>query len=244
VGAVRPEQIQHDFYTATAHKYDDEYVHDGDEHFVAFDFISALIDGYGFRNVLDVGSGTGRGVKHFLKRHDNVEVRGVEPVRALIDEAERSGVPEGCIIEGSGSALPFEDNSFDVVCESATLHHVADPDAILAEMIRVARRAVFLSDENRFGNGRPVARATKFALYHLGLWPAAFRLAHGGRDYLLTEGDGGVAYSYSVYDSLEPLNDWADRTFFVPLTPAPATRFHPLFATSNLLLCALRDPSG
>ena len=40
------------------------------------------------------------------------------------------------------------------------------------------------------------------------------------------------------------LNDWADRTFFVPLTPAPATRFHPLFATSNLLLCALRDPSG
>jgi hypothetical protein len=45
-----------------------------------------------------------------------------------------------------------------------------------------------------------------------------------------------------VYDSLAQLNEWADRTFLVPLLPAPASRFHPLFGTTNVLLCALRDP--
>ena len=236
-----PEQLQHDFYTATADRYDQDFVCEGDEHYVALDFVSALIDGYGYKSVLDVGTGTGRGVKHFLERNPDVEVKGIEPVRALIEQAERKGVPPDAIVEGRGDEMPFEDRSFDVVCEFGILHHVADPVPILTEMTRVARRAIFLSDENRFANGGPVHRAAKYALYNLGLWPLAFRLRNKGRPYLLTAGDGGVAYSYSVYDSLEQLNEWADRTFFVPLLPAAATRFHPLFGTTNLLLCALRD---
>lgn len=237
-----PDRIQHDFYTATSGSYDAEHVVPGDEHYVALSFISALIDGYGYSSVLDVGAGTGRGVKHFLDNHPAVDVRGVEPVRAMIDQAELGNqVPHGRITEGSGTKLAFPDGSFDAVCELGVLHHVADPAAIVREMTRVARRAVFLSDNNRFAGGGPLHRSAKYALFRLGLWPAVYRLATRGRGYHLTDGDGGVAYSYSVYDSLETLNEWADRVLLVPTASVSASWFHPLFSAPNVLLCALRD---
>jgi ubiquinone/menaquinone biosynthesis C-methylase UbiE len=237
-----PEQLQHDFYTATAGLYDGDMVHAGDEHYVALDLISKLIDGFGYRSVLDVGTGTGRGISFLTERHQALEVRGVEPVRAMIDQAERvNRVPEGCIVEARGADLPFSDAAFDAVCEFGVLHHVADPDEIVREMTRVARRAVFLSDENRFANGGAVHRAAKYALYRLGLWPIAYRIANRGRPYHLSEGDGGVVYSYSVYDSLPALSEWADRVFLVPTVPTRASRFHPLFSARNILVCALRD---
>jgi ubiquinone/menaquinone biosynthesis C-methylase UbiE len=234
--------VQHAFYTATAERYDEMHVADGDEHYTALSLISALVDGFRYRSVLDVGAGTGRGVAHFIDRHDGLEVRGVEPVRAMIDEAERRHrIPTGCIVEASGDPLPFGDGSFDAVCELGVLHHVADPNAIVAEMTRVARRAVFLSDENRFANGDRLRRAVKYGLYRLGLWPLVYRLATGGRRYHSNPGDGGVAYSYSVYDSLALLGEWADRVFLVPTVPAAPGWFHPLFGARNVLLCALRD---
>jgi ubiquinone/menaquinone biosynthesis C-methylase UbiE len=239
--AASPERIQHDFYTSTADRYDAMHVAEGDEHYCALELISALVDGFGYGSVLDVGAGTGRGVKHLLGRHHGVDVQGVEPVRAMIERAELNGVPPGAITEATGDRLPFDDGSFDAVCELGVLHHVADPNAVVAEMARVARRAVFLSDNNRFANGGPVHRAVKYALYRLGLWPLVYKLATRGRGYHLNPEDGGVAYSYSVYDSLPLLNDWADRVFVVPTTPADAGWFHPLFGAHTVLLCALRD---
>jgi SAM-dependent methyltransferase len=237
-----PEQIQHEFYTATSDRYDEMHVDPGDEHYTALSFISALVDGFGYASVLDVGAGTGRGVRHFTERHPNVDVRGVEPVRAMIDQAERRNqVPAGRIVESMGDRLPFAENSFDAVCEFGVLHHVADPNAIVREMTRVARRAVFLSDENRFARGGGFSRVAKYGLYRLGLWPTAYRLATRGLSYRLTPGDGGVAYSYSVYDSLPLLHDWADRVFLVPTGPARAGWFHPLFGAHHVLLCAVND---
>lgn len=236
-----PQELQHDFYTANAARYHAHFAHVG-EHQHALAFISALIAGLGYESVLDVGAGTGRGVKHFLDHHPDMTVRGIEPVQAMIDHAQRSaGVPEGCIVQGRGEALPFGDASFDVVCETGVLHHVSEPGAVVAEMTRVARRAVFLSDENRFGRGRRAARLARYALYRLGLWPAVTRARRRGRSYVLAEGDGGVAYSYSVYDSLPDLGEWADRVFLVPTDPTPVGWFHPLFGAAHILACALRD---
>jgi SAM-dependent methyltransferase len=235
-----PEQLQHDFYTATATSYDAEFAREGDPHFVALELISALIHGFDYQSVLDVGAGTGRGVRFLAERHEELEVRGVEPVRAMIEQAERvSGVAPGSIVEASGEALPFEDDSFDAVCELGILHHVADPTPIVQEMTRVARRAIFLSDDNRFAHGAGAWRAVKFALHRLGLWQSVYRLATGGRGYHLSS--DGIAYSYSVYDSLELVNEWADRSFLVPTNPARTTWFHPLFSAPNILCCGLRD---
>jgi SAM-dependent methyltransferase len=237
-----PDQIQHDFYAATSERYDEMHAAPNDEHYTALAYISALIEGFGWRSVLDVGAGTGRGVRHFIDRHPGLDVRGVEPVRAMIEQAERgNGVPAGVIDEGRGDPLPFADDAFDVVCELGVLHHVADPNTVVAEMTRVARRAVFLSDTNRFAKGGFLHRAAKYGLYRLGLWQAVYRLATRGRGYHLNPEDGGVAYTYSVYDSLALLNEWADRVFLVPTAPVRAGWFHPLFSAHTVLLCAVRD---
>ncbi len=54
-------------------------------------------------------------------------------------------------MNASGLALPFKDDGFDAVVESSVLRHVSDPKAVVSEMIRVARKAVFLVDSNIFG---------------------------------------------------------------------------------------------
>jgi SAM-dependent methyltransferase len=242
---VRPtaEQLQYDYYTATAEEYYKGWMDDLGAHHQALTLISALIDGFGYRSVLDIGAGTGRGTKHLLETHPNVDVRGVEPVRAMIDQAEDvGGVPRGCIVEGRGQTLPFENDSFDVVCEFGVLHHVRDPEAIVTEMMRVARRAVFLSDANRFAVGRRLAQAARYGIYRSGLWPVFNWLRTGGRGYREVEGDG-IVYSYSVYDSLPVIERWADRIFMIPTDPCRVGWFHPLFGSVNVLVCALRDGS-
>ena len=44
------------------------------------------------------------------------------------------------------------------------LHNVPSPDRVIAEMLRVARVAVFMSDSNDYGIGSPPKRLMKYAL--------------------------------------------------------------------------------
>lgn len=237
-----PDQIQADYYTATSADYDAMHVRDDDEHARALRHLSGLIAAEGYGSVLDVGSGTGRALTFLAPRHPGVEVRGVEPVAGLIDVAEeRHGVAPGAIVRGSGDALPFADDSFDVVCEFAVLHHVPEPAAVVAEMTRVARRAVLLSDDNRFAHGSRAARLGKLALHRAGLWRAADVVRNRGRRWRYTD-DDGVFYSYSVYDSYAALAEWADRIVLVPTDRVDSRSWlHPLLTSPHILLCALRD---
>ena len=119
-------------------------------------------------------------------------------------------------MQGVGEALPFGDASIDVVFSFAILHHVPKPDAVIREMLRVARKAVIIVDGNRFGQGGhwPV-RLLKLALYKAGLWGVVNYLKTGGDGYLITPGDG-LAYSYSVYDSFDRMAEWATRLIVMP----------------------------
>lgn len=119
------------------------------------------------------------------------------------------------IIQGSGDALVFADKSFDAVCEFATLHHVSDPAAVVSEMLRVTKKAIFLSDCNRFAQGHLLLRLLKLGLYKARLWGAFNYLRTSGKGYRITDGDG-VAYSYSVYDSFDQIAQWAHRIIHVP----------------------------
>jgi ubiquinone/menaquinone biosynthesis C-methylase UbiE len=107
-------------------------------------------------------------------------------------------------LRGSRYELPFEDKAFDAALNAGFGHHVAKPGRVVAEMVRVAKRAVFLADSNRFGQGRQLARLTKIASYKCGLWRASRYLQTKGKMYTISEGDG-LAYSYSVFDSYDPL---------------------------------------
>lgn len=235
-------EIQARYYATTRSDYDRMHVAEDDEHYEALGHISALIGSLKLRSILDVGSGTGRALTYFRDRHPEFELRGVEPVSELIDLAvEHHGVPADAIQLGSGERLPFEDGTFDAVTEFAVLHHVPDPAAVVREMTRVARRAVFLSDTNRFGYGSYASRLLKLGLWKCGAWRSADWLRNGGKRYRVTE-DDGLFYSYSVYDSYSLLADWADRVLLIPTRPATrVSLLHPLLTTTHILLCAVRD---
>lgn len=239
---LSPEQIQSAYYEKTATGYDDVHTSCEDsEHFAALEFIDAISASLKLETFLDVGAGTGRGVRFFLSR--GKDVRGIEPVGKLIEEGERRGIPSGLIAVGSGAALPYADNSIDAVFECGVLHHVAQPNKVVAEMMRVAKKAVFLSDSNRFGQGRShFVRLLKLAIYKANLWNAARFVQTRGKMYRISEGDG-LYYSYSVFDSYDQLASWADKIWLVPTCEGSAkgSWLHPLITSSHALLCALKS---
>lgn len=191
-------RIQRDYYARTAHRYDEMHVAEYDEHYRAMRLMFSFFDDLGCRSVLDIGAGTGRLVQEVKRRFPHVRVVGVEPSPELRMQAQQKGVSPEDLIDGDGQALHFGNEEFDIVCEFGTLHHVPDPRAVVSEMLRVARKAIFISDSNNFGHGSALSRAVKQGLNSLSLWPLADWIKNGGKRYHISEGDG-LAYSYSVF---------------------------------------------
>jgi ubiquinone/menaquinone biosynthesis C-methylase UbiE len=234
---------QRQYYTQTAAAYDQMHNAEIGEHALALKYILGFCRQYGLHRVLDVGCGTGVAVRTMLG--NGIEAKGIEPVEALVQIGrEKRGLDPSEILVGSAESLPFPDRSFDAVTEFAILHHIKEPAPAVREMIRVARHAIFLSDENRFGRGSLAWRLIKYFWWKTGVFPLGFWLMTKGKGYNFTEGDG-VSYSYSVFDSVRELQAWADTIFFIPLKKTDGPKWaHPLFSSSHVLLCAIRHPEA
>ncbi len=84
--------------------------------------------------------------------------------KALLDA---SGAPAGLVVEGlerhrrggepivvhayEGGTLPFADGAYDVVIVADVLHHEPQPEALLRECARVAKRLVIVKDHRAEG---------------------------------------------------------------------------------------------
>ena len=115
------------------------------------------------------------------------------------------------------------------------------PNDVVKEMLRVARRAVFLSDANRFGQGSKLSRALKLLLCKGRMCGMANWVKTGGKGYTFSEGDG-VAYSYSVFDSYGTVSEWAERIILIPTMKLEQRSWlHPLLTSDHILLCGIRN---
>lgn len=178
--------LQRAYYEATAASYDASHVEH--EHIVALHFLAGYIELGGVRSVLDVGAGTGRAMRFLKARFPNLVIKGVEPVDGLRRRGHAQGIPEHDLLAGDGAALPFPDQSFDLVCEFAVLHHVRRPQSVIAEMSRVAARMIAISDCNFMGQGPHWLRHVKCGLWRAGLWPLADWIKTRGKRYTYSEG--------------------------------------------------------
>jgi len=196
--------LQRQYYAETAAKYDAMQISDQDEHQFALAVLSAMIEYHGIKSVLDVGSGTGRALRYLKSRHPGVRFVGIEPVEALRKVGHAAGLSHDELQDGDINSLAAADGEFDLVSEFAVLHHVPKPERAVAEMLRVARKAIFISDANNFGQGWLMSRCLKQAVNALGLWRAFDWLRTGGKGYHVSAGDG-LFYSYSVFNNYEQI---------------------------------------
>jgi ubiquinone/menaquinone biosynthesis C-methylase UbiE len=201
-----PGESQRAYYVETAHKYDEMHNQDHDEHGLGLAYMMAMIEFFCIGSVLDVGSGTGFSLLKLKQKMPHIRAVGVEPSSALRGIGYGKGLSETELVDGDAMRLAFADGSFDLVCEFGVLHHIPQPELAISEMLRVARKAIFVSDSNNFGQGGKFARFLKQAINAVGLWPAANLIKTKGRGYTLSVGDG-VTYSYSIFNNYKQISN-------------------------------------
>lgn len=107
------------------------------------DAVTALYARASARSVLEVGCGEGRLAMQLL-------MSGPRPDRFVATDLDLGVLDSQLdpLIETKQASvyeLPFEDGAFDLVVGCEVLEHLEEPDRGLAEMTRVARRAVLVS---------------------------------------------------------------------------------------------------
>jgi ubiquinone/menaquinone biosynthesis C-methylase UbiE len=94
------------------------------------------------KRVLDLGCATGNYTLELLKR--GYTCVGVDVNSAYIEIAQKRGI-EAYVVSDK---LPFSDKSFDSVMMFEVAEHLSDPEVVLSEASRVARKNVIISVPN------------------------------------------------------------------------------------------------
>lgn len=150
--------------------------------------------------VLDVAAGTGH-----VARRLAPQVRAVvalDATRAMLEQGRAHAPPNVIFVRGDAAALPFLDAGFDVVLTRFAVHHFEDPAVQLAEMRRVARRALAVADLI----AHPEAAETQNRLETL-RDPSHARMLELGELTALVGGD-----DVEVRDVVRPLEPWLAQT--------------------------------
>jgi ubiquinone/menaquinone biosynthesis C-methylase UbiE len=100
-----------------------------------FDILLKEIDFNG-KKVLEVGSGTGRISREILSRKADLTILDIG--ENLVQQVSKKLGCKG--IAGDACALPFEDQTFDLVISSECIEHTENPLRAIQEMCRVCRK--------------------------------------------------------------------------------------------------------
>mmetsp|Transcript_18579 Transcript_18579/g.44420 ORF Transcript_18579/g.44420 Transcript_18579/m.44420 type:complete len:323 (+) Transcript_18579:194-1162(+) len=95
--------------------------------------------------ILDAGTGNGALVR--LLREHGKNAYGIELSRAVLEKECPDMLQKGYVEPGILTNLPYEDNSFDMVFSADVLEHIhpEEADQVIAELVRVSRRHIFMS---------------------------------------------------------------------------------------------------
>ena len=121
--------------------------HSGEQVEMVREQLRSFVAPRGDERALDVG--TGAGTLALALAPLVREVVGVDIVEALLERARANAPANASFVEGDATALPFEPCSFDLVCTRRTLHHIARPELVVAELTRVTAPGghVFVDDQ-------------------------------------------------------------------------------------------------
>lgn len=94
-------------------------------------------------------AGTGAGTLALALAPLVREVVGVDVVAELLERARANAPANVSFVEGDATQLLFDTGSFDLTCTRRTLHHIARPERVIAELTRVTSPGghVFVDDQ-------------------------------------------------------------------------------------------------
>ena len=196
--------LQRAYYTETAEKYDSMHINENtnDMHELACSLLHGIAVHYKVKSILDIGSGTGRVILNIQNKLPEVRIIGIEPVSAMREMAYRKGISRNNLLEGDATKLEFENDSFDLVCGFGVLHHIPNPRLAVEEMLRVAQKAIFIYDQNLYGQGSNFGKFVKFFSSKLKLWKIIKFIITKGKGYNISS-DDGISFYYSVFDDFD-----------------------------------------
>ena len=111
--------------------------------FGLLDFVEAFEDLPKDAKILEVGAGNGqyslilnkRGFKNTIT--SDISLKGLAAAKR---HSKNKGKNKGEFIVSDSESIPFEDNTFDVVFLTASLHHFPDPQKAISEMKRCVKK--------------------------------------------------------------------------------------------------------
>ncbi|HSK50622.1 MAG TPA: methyltransferase domain-containing protein [Solirubrobacterales bacterium] len=152
------------YHDAAAEEYDAKWGIDfgavGQEQ-VRLKLVKALggLDGRSFGDALEIGSGTGYFSLNLVQLGviERLTATDISPgmLKRLAATAADLGLARVTTVATDAEALPFEDESFDLVFGHAVLHHIPDVDRAFAEFKRVLRPGgviAFAGEPSRYGD--------------------------------------------------------------------------------------------
>ena len=119
--------------------------------------IRLCVPGNGYKNVLDIGTGSGLFAEAFCS--SALWVTGIDNDPEMV-LAARKLVPDAFFLMATAADLPFLTHSFDLVFFGLVLHEIDNPLGALQEALRVARQRVVVLEwpYPRQHENRPKAR--------------------------------------------------------------------------------------
>lgn len=177
-----------------------------------------------FARSLEIGAGTGYFSLHMLKAGmiDHATATDISPgmIAALEENAANLGLEVETVV-ADAEQLPFADESFDIVCGHAILHHIPDLEQAFREFHRVLRPGgviLFAGEPSR--NGDKLAAIPKRAAHFAA---PVWRKALGARPATHGHDDGG--------EENHALEGLVDVHAFIPSelrAPVAAAGFDPI----------------
>ncbi|MBX7159543.1 MAG: class I SAM-dependent methyltransferase [Acidimicrobiia bacterium] len=168
--ALDPKTANILYHDKAAAGYDEKWSIQFDEHTLAYveeRVAKVVADKRKFGRALELGSGTGFFLLHLYKGGWVEEGAATDISPKILEVCARNADEIGWTVEthvADAEKLPFPDDSFDLVCGHAFLHHIPDVAQCVREMVRVAKPGgtVLVAGEPT-RDGHRIAQAAKWA---------------------------------------------------------------------------------
>ena len=92
------------------------------------------------QKILEVGVGTGIHASYIVEQNPDVFFYGADISDDMLEVAKKKLPQKSTLLKMMGEELKFEDNFFDAVYISGSLHHFANPKAGINELLRVCKK--------------------------------------------------------------------------------------------------------